>query len=172
MIDETRAIAILDEVTRCVKWMETLSEEIKAGITDPKNKIAETCEGYILSNRINDSLEEGRKAIGRIVQEISYKYIPERMLDEGITTFTSAALGFRVSVANRFSASIIPDKKSEAFDWLRKNDLEELIVPQVNAQTLSATARKMLEDENKELPEELFKTSTAPYTSVTKVAKK
>ena len=167
-LTEERAIAILDEVTRSVNWMERLADELKAAITAP-GKLAETVESYVVTKRVNDMLEEGRKLIGAVAQEASYKVIPDKMADEDISTFTSR-LGYRVTVSQRFSASMLD--KERGFDWLRAHDLGDLIQPTVNAQTLSAQARRLVEEENIELPEDIFKTSIAPYVSVTAVRKK
>lgn len=171
VIPEDRAIAILEKVNSAVNWMSGLAQELEAAIREPKAKVSEMCEAYVLAKRVNDTLEEGRKLIGGVVQNTSYQYIPERMLEESMTTFTSAS-GYRVTVATRLTCSILPDMKAGAYAWLEANDLGELIVPTVNAQTLSSQARKLIEDENKEMPDDLFKVSTAPYTSVTKVKAK
>jgi hypothetical protein len=57
--------------------------------------------------------------------------------------------------------------KEAAFEWLRENGLGELITETVNASTLSAQARKMLED-GTELDADIFNVSVFPTTSITK----
>lgn len=58
--------------------------------------------------------------------------------------------------------------KDAAFEWLRLSDMGSLIVETVNASTLSATGKAMLQD-GKELPETVFNTFYQPSTSLTKV---
>lgn len=72
----------------------------------------------------------------------------------------------RVSVAYRFSASIID--KEKGLEWLRGNGHGGLIQETVNSSTLSAFAKDMLENQGIELPPDIFKVGTSPYTSITK----
>lgn len=163
------AIRILDETQRAANWIEANAQIIeKMMMDDPK--LANKIEAYILAKRVNDTLEDARKLLGAVVQKGAYGIIPEKMVDEGCTTFNSAT-GYRVTCTTRLSASIIKENQSAAFDWLRENDLGDIIVEQVNAQTLSAQARRLIEEENMDLPEDLFKVSTAANTSVTKIKK-
>ncbi len=96
--------------------------------------------------------------------------IPEAFERESISSFTTDN-GYRVTVSQRFFASILEGMKDVAFEWLRKNKLGDLIQPTVNAGTLSAEGKRMLE-EGRELPEQIFSTHYKPSTSLTKVAKK
>lgn len=75
--------------------------------------------------------------------------------------------GFRVGISSRFLASIKPDHKAAAYDWLRGHGLGDLITYTVNSQTLSSALRKELEEKNIEAPEELFSVAMMPTTSVT-----
>lgn len=61
--------------------------------------------------------------------------------------------------------------KQAAYWWLRLNGMGSLITETINASTLSAAARKQMED-GKDLPETYFKVDIVPNTSVTKVADK
>lgn len=173
VLSSEEAIDLIQKAVNAARWMEEISQRLDRAIRAPKGRVADMAEGYIVTKRINDILEEGRKStVGKVVQDASYKYIPERMLDEDMTTFTSATLGYRVSVSNRTTASILEGMKPAAFQWLRDNDLGELIQENVNSQTLSAQVKRLIEDENMEPPEDIFKVSIAPNVSLTKVKPK
>jgi hypothetical protein len=75
--------------------------------------------------------------------------------------------GFRVGLSSRLFASIPAGKREQAYQWLRDNGLGDLITATVNAGTLSAAAKEMMEEKNEELPKELFTVALVPNTSVT-----
>lgn len=61
--------------------------------------------------------------------------------------------------------------KEAGYWWLRCNDLGDIITETVNASTLSAVARKRLDD-GFDMPEEHFNVAILPSTSITKVKSK
>lgn len=144
-----------------------LRSEMSDMVDDAKSA-PEMAEVFILLKNSREVMDKALKDVTKLRDTVSYKLLPEMMSDDGMTSFVTNT-GYRVSVSNRFSASFV-DKES-GYDWLRENDLGDIIVETVNSQTLSATIRRMMEDEGIEPPEEAIKTSIAPYTSVTKVQK-
>jgi len=124
---------------------------------------------YVRIKAIDDSLEDICKKLGAIKTRMQYKLVPEKFDIEGTKTWTSDD-GYRVTISQTVRASIID--KPRGFVWLRENELGDLIVEQVNASTLSATAKHMMETEGTELPAELFKVEVLSNTSVTAVKAK
>jgi len=59
--------------------------------------------------------------------------------------------------------------KDAGLNWLRANGHEGIIIETVNSSTLSAFAKSQLEEEGVDLPDDIFKIGTSPYTSITKV---
>jgi DNA-directed RNA polymerase subunit L len=90
--------------------------------------------------------------------------VPTAFKENGITSLTVD--GYRYTISQTLRASIKADQKVRAYEWLRENDLGELITETVNASTLSAQARKMAED-GTELEPDLFNVSIVPTTSIT-----
>lgn len=82
--------------------------------------------------------------------------VPNVFEDKGIDKTLPLTEGYRVTVSTRLYASLPAANKQRGMEWLRKNGLGDLIQETVNAQTLSATAATMMEDEGKELPEDIF----------------
>ena len=90
--------------------------------------------------------------------------VPTLFNQHGVKTISVD--GYRFSVSVRLSASI-PDKEL-GFQWLRDNNLGDIIKPTVNAMTLASTAKELIE-EGLELDPDLFKVSYNENTSVTRV---
>lgn len=114
----------------------------------------------------NEHIKEARESLSEIADLLSKEQVPSVMAMHSIKTITVVGVG-RVTVSHRFSCSMLD--KDMGMSWLKDNGHEGLIQPTVNSSTLSAFAKNMLEVEGKELPPEIFKVGTMPYTSITKV---
>jgi hypothetical protein len=119
---------------------------------------------------VNATVKVAREALGEMEDNLSRVDIPDlftliRERTGQKPPFNIEGVG-RVTVSRRFSASMLD--KEIGMDWLRKNGHGDLIQPTVNAQTLAAFAKNMQEVEGKDLPVEIFKVGTVPYTSITK----
>lgn len=107
------------------------------------------------------------KASG-IYDDLQKRIVPAAFEAEGITSYTSS-WGFRVGVSMRYLASM--KDKEKAIQWLRDNGLADLVQPTVNASTLSASGKALI-DQGKELPDDLFDCYFQATTSMTKVKAK
>lgn len=112
-----------------------------------------------------DVLSEAKKKINDTYDRLSREIVPEAMRVAKVKTVNLDDVG-RVTVSHRYSASMLD--KELGMGWLRDNGHGDLIKPTVNAQTLSSFAKNLMVDEGKELPEEIFKVGTSPFTSITK----
>jgi hypothetical protein len=111
-------------------------------------------------------IKEAREALAEMEEKLSREQIPDIFREQGIKTTTIEGVG-RVTVSYRFSCSMLD--KEQGLEWLRGNGHGGIIIETVNSSTLSAFAKSMLEESGAELPDAIFKTSTSPYTSITKV---
>lgn len=107
------------------------------------------------------------KPLRQMFDQYRSQDLPALFEQEGVTSVPLAE-GYRVGVSFTIRASIKQGEKDRAYAWLRGNQLGDIITTTVNASTLSATARTLLEEQNLELPEELFNVANMPNTSVTK----
>lgn len=117
-----------------------------------------------------DTIKTARKAIEEIEERLSKEQIPDIMRSIGVKSTKIEGIG-TVGISYRFSCSILDDPqlgKEKGYDWLRSNGHESLITETVNSSTLSAFAKDMLENHGIELPPELFKVGTSPFTSIRK----
>ena len=156
---------------RCKSLKKRLTEDVAAQLADPDRPASELAHVYGAFRDIAEELASATKIVSDAVSLLGMDRIPKAFEREGITTFTTKS-GYRVTVSERYVASIKKENKDEAYAWLRKNGLDALIVETVNASTLSAAGKAMIEEKGKELPEALFTTAYLPGTSLTKVKKK
>jgi|SRR5579864_370704 hypothetical protein len=96
--------------------------------------------------------------------QISQEYIPTMFTNANVKTIKVDDVG-RVTVNIRWTASMVD--KEVGLGWLRQTNNEGLIIETVNAQTLGSFAKEEV-IAGRPLPEEIFKVSATPYTSITK----
>lgn len=117
-----------------------------------------------------DVVKKGREALDLLKDRLSGEIVPEVMAENRIKTISIEGVG-RVTVSARFSASIIddPDRgKEPGHEWLLANDGKDLVKPTVNSSALSAFAKERINEQGRDMPEDLFKIGTKAYTSITK----
>lgn len=125
---------------------------------------------FVAYKSIKDELDDLQKAFEAEYTEFKTLTFPGLLEDDGQTNVPLAE-GYRVGVSTKLYASIKGERKGQAYGWLRNNDLGELIVETVNASTLSAAAKALLEDKFLDLPDGLFNVMLQSNTSVTKTKK-
>jgi hypothetical protein len=125
---------------------------------------AEVAAAYVAIKTLNDTYNETGKIISKVVDEIKHVILPECFEREGLSSFTTKS-GYRVTVSSTVRATIAD--KVGGYEWLRENGLGDIITETVNASTMGAVAKGMLE-EGKELPDQFFKTYIQSSTSITK----
>ena len=86
--------------------------------------------------------------------------IPEKMEETGIVNVKLDGIG-KLSTRGEIYASIIADKKEEAYGWLEDNGHGAMIKGTVNAGTLKAFLKEQMR-EGHVFPDDLFKVT--PYT--------
>lgn len=121
---------------------------------------------------VNALVKEARSSLQDFEDQFSTKHIPEvfaivREKTGQKPPYNIEGVG-KVSVAHRFSCTIITPDKSIGHQWLKDNGHGSLVTETVNSSTLAAFSKDMLENRGEELPDDIFKTSLNPYTSIRK----
>jgi len=162
-MQEATLTYLRDVVTR----LQGVAEQIRIDTNDvvATNDHIEIIRHYDHLRLANEQIKEAREALSDLADLMSREQVPAVMAMHKVKTITVIGVG-RVTVSHRYSCSMID--KELGMGWLRDNGHGGLIQPTVNSSTLSAFAKNLLEVEGKELPEDLFKVGTAPYTSITK----
>lgn len=125
---------------------------------------------FVVLHRLNERLlseDKALKPLKALWGDYKNVKVPEAFEQAGVPNVPLDE-GFRVGIAIRTVASIVPGKKVEAYAWLEENDARDLIQETVNASTLSAFAKQKGE-KNEDLPADIFNVVLMPNTSVTKI---
>lgn len=138
---------------------------------DPDLPASVLAARLVALREFSDMLDVIVKPIAGHLDAMKSQILPDAYARDGITTQTLDT-GHRVTLSTKYFASMLPDQKTGAMAWLRENGLADLIYETVNAQTLSAAGKAMIENEGRELPEEYFRAHLKPNISVTKTSKK
>lgn len=152
----------LENATNVSDRARAVVEEIKQG----KYTLEQSCTTYKAMRDAHDALAAKMKDFKASLDTVKSELLPDMFQSRQVTSITVE--GYRFTVSSQTKASIRSGEKDEAFDWLRKNNLGDLIVETVNSQTLSSAAKQLM-SEGKELDEDLFNVFLQPTTSVTKV---
>jgi len=174
--DQQRREELLESFVTAEQWfvgqIATLANGVTqlTGLTDKLSTLpaAQVGRSYARVKDIDEALDDVAKALGAVKSRLQYTVVPEAFDRDGMSTFTTDD-GVRITLSSTVRASV--KDKENGYQWLRDHELGDLITETVNASTLSAAAKKMLE-ENLELPEEFFSVAVMPNTSVTKVKAK
>lgn len=149
--------------------LDTIFEHFESEVTSiDKMSLADAAENYVVLKNLDERLEEVAKRLGKIVEHIKTKTMPT-LFERDKLTSCNTKLGYRVAVSMLTRATMVD--KEGGKKWLRDNGLGDIVTETVNASTLAATARTLLED-GKELDPILFSVVLMPTTNVTKVKAK
>lgn len=125
---------------------------------------------FVRMREIKDQLEENLKPFNKFYDECKTIKLPE-LFERAGTTTVNLDEGYRVTVSQSIRASVREGLKEAALAWLRANKLGDLVQETINASTLSAAAKTLVEDENRELDPDIFNVAVIPNTSVTRTKK-
>lgn len=143
--------------------LEIAHKMTEAAVSD--YSIQEAVSAYRGMRLAQDELKEALSKLTEDIDKMRQDILPARFKETNLTSITVS--GYRFTITHRIYASIKSEKKPEAFNWLRENNLKDLIQEHVWPQTLSATAKDLME-RGFELDPELFDTNTLGNVSITK----
>lgn len=111
-----------------------------------------------------DDLSKRMSALKKHVDALSYDILPTLFTNANVKTINVIGLG-NVTINVRWSATMLD--KEKGMEWLRETGNQGLIIPTVNAQTLTAFA-KTEALAGKSLPSDLFRVGTSQLVSIRK----
>lgn len=152
-----------------LKYLAAMEKELDK--LRKKGEPIRLARAFVVIHRLKarlDAINGDNGAFNRVFSEYKEQVLPGAFEAAGIT-HVPLDEGFRVGLSSKTWVSIPPEKREAAYQWLRDNGLESLITSTVNSSTLSSTARTMMEESNKELPDTLFNVAIVPNTSVTQL---
>lgn len=155
----------LDHLVRQLQSVTGFIRTDTAQIIATKDHI-EIIRHYDDLRKATEQIKEARKALDEIEEHMSREDVPDILRENKIKTITVEGVG-RVTISHRWSASMLD--KEAGIMWLKANDMGGIVQETVNAQTLAAHAKALMETKGTELPPDVFKVGQMAFTSITKV---
>lgn len=158
---------IIEHVRAIEALLPALERDLKAA---EKKGAPAFARAFVVFHRLNERMlseEKALKGFKSLYKEVKELRFPA-VLEVAQLDNVPLSEGWRVGVSHNWRASVVPGQKEAAFAYLQEIGKGDLIQPTLNASTLSAFARQTVEQDNKELPADLFNVAQVPNTSVTK----
>lgn len=125
---------------------------------------------FVKVRTFKDETEATLKPFDAFYEQLAKVKLPA-VFDAHKVPSVSLEEGYRVTVSHALRASIRGGvDKEAAYAWLHDNGLGDIVTKTVNASTLSAVAKTM-QEENRELDQELFNTAILANTSFNRTKK-
>lgn len=125
---------------------------------------------YLSFRELRGKVDQLLKKVSAMETELTQHVVPRVFEANGTDYYKITSIGTAIGVSTRYRTTIKPEAKEEAYQWLRDNELGDLIKPGVNAETLSATFKELSEEElTFSPPSDLFNVYFQPVVSVRKI---
>lgn len=159
-----------DTTTLAIGHVSNILNAARKYAAAAKSNPTSLAQAYVSIRNAHDTVAEELKELSKLVEKIKTETLPQLFEDYKTKNVSVEVDGvtYRVGTSVRATASIKGDA-AEAHKWLRDNNLGALIIETVNASTLAATAKTMMETDGKEPDPDLFQFGSMTTTSVTKV---
>lgn len=162
-----QALPAATEIVKYAAEIEALIPKLRKQMDASKQRGAiDLARAFTVLHRLVAVVEARLKPLDLLFEHYKVLECPAIFENAGVTHIPLDA-GYRVTISYTLRASVNGDDRSAAYSWLKKHH-PDTVIETVNASTLSKLARELLENENRELPEKLFKVVNVPSTSVTR----
>lgn len=153
------------DIERCLKILRAaIAAEQRRLDGAASLSMEELVTAYAHAKDFHELMDEVRKEQYHVANAYKESVLPQRLLDQGVKSFSTDF--YRAQRTTRVTVTMLD--KEKCLEWLRKNELADIITETANAQTLGKIAEERLE-QNKDFPEDLFKTTTSMSTTLTKL---
>lgn len=145
-----RVDAILSQIIALFPMMEENKEQT----------LADRLIFFHQASEFHDKIDAIRKKLYKAIDGWDKSYLPQQFEASGQDSARVPAIGRSFYPIDKFTASVVAEKKPEAYAWLRANNAGDIITETVNAGTLATFIRSMQQEHNIDPPEALFKTNS------------
>ena len=152
----------IENANKAIAYLERSIPALDAAVK-ARAALSDLCFAFAELRALKERTDKLVGQIGAIEKRLADETIPAYM-DATSTESPYNHVTGQFKKTTRVSASILADRKTAAWAWLRGAGLGAIIIETVNAQTLGATARELIE-KGRELPSDLFKTNTNTYVA-------
>ena len=143
-------------VTETILYFDKLDKNDLPTLVKSFKKLKDDCE----------ELTEIVKLVSTLHQQMSYDILPEAFENHGFDSLKMGGYNFILGV--RTNASIPMDKRDVGYAWLRENGLGEIIIPNVNAKTLTSAIKEYMDTNGLVPPESVMTIHNQRYIQVRK----
>jgi len=164
--DLDRMAHIYTEAVDRLRELYKVTKRTEAALNELGNPVAESIAVYARVYTIYEKISDIVKEFGTIKDLFNKSLLPQTMTDHNTNTLTISE-GHRATITEKVYAAVKAGQRENAYKWLKENGADSLVTETVNAQTLSAYA-KSLAEENMVLPDEYFNVSVIPSVSLTR----
>lgn len=130
-------------------------------------QLQDLLKSFKLLKEGKDALDGLQEVIAQIYQKISYETLPIMFENMDMDSIKLAGRNFILS--SRLNASIPLEQRDRGFAWLKENQLDSLIQPNVNSKTLSSAIKTYFEASAIMPPQDAIKTHLQKYIAIRKV---
>lgn len=171
MFDPLNEITTLSQLAVHVREQaEKLGAWADAVAHDKGVKPAEIAVQLFHIKAMYEALDGAAKKVYHTKDRLDKNVMPERLADYGMDMIRVPEIARSFSVLDKTSASMVD--KAKGFEWLRHNNLGDLIQETVNAGTLASAMRNMVLEQGIEPPEDIIKITSYKATSINKYTPK
>lgn len=165
--DLVAALPTAGQIVRHLTEIERLYPQLVRELADAKAGGAiSLSRAFVVFHRLMTVWETKTKPFDALFERYKTLEVPEVFEQDGVT-HVPLIDGYRVTTSYTLRASVLPEHKEAAYDYLRQY-YPDTVIETVNASTLSALARQLRDEHNIDLPDELFRQVDMPGTSVTR----
>ena len=155
---------ILDELEKKIQEADDHLYKCRSG--DFSNLLT----SYYNINEYYKQLDEMRKRMYGVVDRYNKSVIPAIMDERDLDKVQVASIARSFYPISKMTATIVDKQKGP--QWLRDNGGEDLIQETVNASSLSAFVKEMMQNTGKEPPTEIIRVNTYSVTGISKYTPK
>ncbi len=161
----------IEYLRRYNEWLETQVRNEKKTLT-PMSALRLMDQIFRHKELVSEHI---KSPVEKLYDIMRFTVVPEVFADNDITTLTLEGIG-RCNIMDDIQVSMAGDSKDEKeahkqafYEWLRKNELEDIITQTVNAQTLAAFVRRQLQSKDGlKLPYDLIKVNPVTRAQITR----
>lgn len=161
----------IEYLRRYNEYLEALARNTAKTLT-PMSALRLMDQVYKHKELVSDHI---KSPLEKIYDILRFTVVPEVFADNDTTTLTLEGIG-RCNIMDDIQVSIVGDRKEEKeahkqafYQWLRENELEDIITQTVNAQTLAAFVRRQIQSKDGlKLPYDHIKVNPVTRAQITR----
>lgn len=167
-----------DRIPNAIEYLRRYNEWLEVQVRNDKKTLTPMSALRLMDRLFHHKeliSEHIKSPIEKLYDIMRFTVVPEVFSDNDITTLTLEGIG-RCNILDDIQVAIVGDDKNEKevhkqafYEWLRKNELEDIITQTVNAQTLAAFVRRQLQSKDGlKLPYDHIKVNPVTRAQITR----